>query len=84
MVRKRPLGPGRPRKVETKLSHWLDSSNMTRYELAKRLGVARGHVDKICNGERRPSLELAVAIDKFTAGAVPVTYWTSVPTHSRD
>ncbi len=84
MGRKQALGPGRPRKTETKLSRWLDSSSMTRYDLAERLGVARGHVDKICNGERRPSLDLAVAIEKLTSGAVPVTYWTSVPRHSRD
>jgi transcriptional regulator with XRE-family HTH domain len=69
--------------METKLSSWLDAVGMTRYELAERLEIARGHVDKICNGERRPSLDLAVAIEGVTRGAVPATYWTSVPKHTR-
>jgi len=69
--------------METKLSAWLDAVGMTRYDLAERLTIARGHVDKICNGERRPSLELAIEIERITKGAVPAAYWTSVPKHSR-
>lgn len=84
MAREPKQGVGRPRKTETKLSGWLDAAGMTRYQLADRLNVARGHVDKICNGERRPSLELALEIEQLTDGAVPAAYWTSVPKHSRD
>lgn len=57
---------------------------MTRDELAERLGLSRTHVDSICRGARRPSLELAIAIEKLTHGAVPAGGWTSVPKHSGD
>jgi transcriptional regulator with XRE-family HTH domain len=57
---------------------------MTRDELAERLGLSRSHADAICRGARRPSLELALAIEKLTSGAVPAWLWTSVPKHSGD
>jgi hypothetical protein len=82
-IRKR-LGPGRPRKSESKLSRWLDAAGMTRYELAERLKIGRGHADRICRGERRPSLELAVEIERLTDGAIPASTWTSIPKHGRD
>jgi transcriptional regulator with XRE-family HTH domain len=75
---------GRPRKEEGKLSRWLDAQGMSRYELAARLDIARPHVDRICRGVRRPSLELAIAIEKLTDGAVPAASWISVPKHSSD
>lgn len=75
---------GRPRTKETALSRWLDAAGMTRYEFAERLELSRSHADAICRGVRRPSLELAFAIEKLTKGAVPASVWTSVPKHSRD
>jgi transcriptional regulator with XRE-family HTH domain len=57
---------------------------MTRAELAERLGISRPHADFICRGARRPSLELALAIEKLTDGAVPAASWTGVPKHSGD
>lgn len=84
MVRGKQTGPGRPRADETKLSRWLDSAGMTRYELADHLKIGRAHADKICRGERRPSLELAIAIEKLTRGAIPASSWLSTPKHSRD
>lgn len=84
MGRSKKRGRGRPRKSETKLSLWLDAAGMTRYDLADRLGIGRGHADRICRGERRPSLELAVEIEKLTRGGVPASYWMSIPKHSQD
>ena len=84
MGRSAARGRGRPRKNETKLSRWLDSAGMSRDALSERLGVGRTYVDKMCRGERRPSLDLAVAIEKLTDGAVPVSVWTKVPPHSSD
>ncbi len=77
-------GRGRPRKQETKLSRWLDVAGMSRDALAVKLGVGRSYVDKVCRGERRPSLDLAVAIEKLTEGAVPASAWIKVPPHSSD
>jgi DNA-binding XRE family transcriptional regulator len=77
-------GPGRPRKSETRLSRWLDSVGMTRDELAEHLDIHRTYVDKICRGVRRPSLELALAIEQLSRGSVPAASWMNVPKHSRD
>ena len=62
----------------------MDAAGMTRAELAERLGISRPHVDFICRGARRPSLELALAIEKLSGGAVPAAGWAKVPKHSRD
>jgi transcriptional regulator with XRE-family HTH domain len=84
MARAKTRGRGRPRKRETKLSLWLDSARMTRDALAEELKLARGYVDLICSGSRRPSLEVALRIEKLTRGAVPATSWLTAPKHSRD
>jgi transcriptional regulator with XRE-family HTH domain len=75
---------GRPRKQETLLSKWLDAAGISRDELATRLNVSRPYVDMMCRGGRRPSLELAVAIEELTHGEVPASVWTRIPKHSRD
>ena len=66
-------GRGRPRKNETQLAHWADAVGTIRDVLAERLGVGRTYVDRLCRGERRQSLDLAVAIEKLSGGAVPVS-----------
>lgn len=80
MVRKK-AGPGRPRKRETPLSRWIDQAGKTREEIAERLVITRTYLDRLCRAERRPSLPLAVEIEKLTDGAVPVEVWTRVPGH---
>ena len=83
-----PLGPkkersrGRPRKTQTRLSRWIDSQKLDRGGVAARLGIGRTYLDKLCREEARPSLELAVAIEKLTAGAVPAADWLRVSPHS--
>jgi hypothetical protein len=67
--------PGRPRTRETKLSRWIDSSGKTRDQIAKELGINRTHLDMLCRGARRPSLALAVGIEKLTRGAIPPSEW---------
>jgi transcriptional regulator with XRE-family HTH domain len=73
---------GRPRARETALSKWIDASGKTRDEIAERLGVKRQWLDKLCRAERRPSLDLALEIEKMTKGQVPASFWKSVPPHS--
>lgn len=80
MAAKRPRG--RPRKVESKLSRWIDGESLLRDAVAARLGIQRTYLDKLCRSESRPSLELAVDIEKMTRGAVPAADWLRVPPHT--
>jgi DNA-binding XRE family transcriptional regulator len=77
-VARQPQRPvGRPRKRETKLSRWLDHEGMTREDAAGELGVTRQYLDRVCRGANRPSLPLAVKIETFTRGAIPVEEWVT-------
>ena len=63
---------GRPRsEKKTPLSEWLDRNRdkVTRNEFAKRLGIARQHVDRYARGDngRRPGLDLAFDIENATS-----------------
>jgi len=80
--KKRPRG--RPRRSETKLSKWIDSKKLSRDDVAATLGIGRTYLDKLCRAISRPSLELAVEIEKVTQGAVPASDWLQVPPHSHD
>jgi len=79
---KRPRG--RPRKTETKLSRWIDAQGLLRDKVAVQLGIGRTYLDKLCRGKSRPSLELAVEIEKLTRGAIPASDWLKVAPHSAD
>jgi DNA-binding XRE family transcriptional regulator len=50
---------------------------MTREEAAGELGVTRQYLDRVCRGVNRPSLPLAVKIERFTRGAIPVEEWVT-------
>jgi transcriptional regulator with XRE-family HTH domain len=76
---------GRPSGKLTLLGKWAAEKGWSREELAQKLGLERRQsVDRLCRGTRRPSLELALLIEKVTGGAVPVSSWSKVPAHSRD
>lgn len=77
-------GRGRPRKMESALSRWIDAKGMTRDDLAAKLGVHRSTVDRLCRGDRRPNLSLAFQIEKLSKGEVPASIWAKVPPHSAD
>jgi hypothetical protein len=79
---KKERGRGRPRKTQSRLSRWIDTQKLERGQVAARLGIGRTYLDKLCREEARPSLELAVAIEKFTGGAVPAADWLRVAPHS--
>jgi hypothetical protein len=79
---KKERGRGRPRKKQSKLSRWIDDHKLDRGEVAARLGIGRTYLDKLCREEGRPSLEIAIAIEKLTSGAVPAADWLRVLPHS--
>ncbi len=78
-----PMGRNRSTKT-TPLVDWIDRSGMTRREFAEKLDLAETSLNRLCRRERRPSLELAFAIEKLTKGAIPASYWQAVPKHSGD
>jgi transcriptional regulator with XRE-family HTH domain len=57
------------------LSNFITQSGLTRSTWAERLGVSRSYLSDVLNGNRRPSLDLAVRIARLTGGAVPVESW---------
>jgi transcriptional regulator with XRE-family HTH domain len=75
-------GPGRPPEHEGRLARWIKKAGLTRREVAERLGLDRRTVDNLCREARRPSLELAVEIEKLTKGKVPISYLVALPKHS--
>lgn len=84
MGRAKARGRGRPRKKESPLSRWVDASGLNRDDAAGRFGITRQHLDRLCRGDRRPSLLLALEIERITDGTVPVTAWSKTKPHSRD
>ncbi len=66
---------GRPVTRRNKLGEWVDAQGWTRQRLADELGITVGSAVRLCNGVRRPGLELAIQIEALTRGAVPVTSW---------
>lgn len=59
----------------TQLAAHLISENIRRAEFARRIGTSKGYLSDIANGNRTPSLELALRIERVTSGAVPVAAW---------
>ena len=53
----------------TKLATYLETAAIRRSAFARMVGVTPGRITQICNGEA-PSLAVAVAIEKATAGVV--------------
>jgi DNA-binding transcriptional regulator YdaS (Cro superfamily) len=71
-------------KRKTPLADWIDASGKTRREVAEHLGLAETSLNRLCNGARRPGIELAFAIEKLTKGKIPAEFWRKIPPHSRD
>ncbi|WP_428516317.1 helix-turn-helix domain-containing protein [Roseovarius sp.] len=53
----------------------IEKSGRTRREWATDLGVSPGFLSDLLNGNRVPSLKLAVRIERLTEGAVPCNSW---------
>jgi DNA-binding transcriptional regulator YdaS (Cro superfamily) len=58
---------------------FIKSSGQNRSAWADRLGVSRSYLSDLLNGNKRPSLDLAVQIERATGGAVPATSWIDDP-----
>ncbi len=53
----------------------IASSGRSRKDWAEDLGISRSFLSLLEAGQKRPSLELAVRIERATGGAVPVQSW---------
>jgi transcriptional regulator with XRE-family HTH domain len=52
--------------TKRRVDDWLESKGKSRAALAGDLGISPSHLSLILSGERTPSLELAVAIERLT------------------
>ena len=67
----------------TALATHLSDQKISQRAFAVRLGVDPSIVSRLVNDLMRPSLELAVQIERETGGAVPATSWIPVTEHER-
>lgn len=64
---------------------FIRTSGLTRSQWADRLNISRSYLSDILNGNKRPSLELAVAIERETDGQVTAVSWVpQLPTPEED
>lgn len=61
----------------SKLASYLEQARVSQADFAAALGVKQPTVSRLVNGVQRPSLDLAIAIERVTRGAVPFTSWAS-------
>lgn len=67
----------------TTLREYAKANGLTQERLAKKLGVTQGVVSSLMTNRNRPSLELAVKIERLTDGAVPARSWIPVDEMTR-
>lgn len=61
------------------LDAYLREQQTPASEFAKRIGVSDPYLSKIRRGVFRPSLEVAVRIERVTGGAVSASSWIEQP-----
>ncbi|WP_434612117.1 helix-turn-helix transcriptional regulator [Tabrizicola sp. M-4] len=59
----------------THLGTHISETGKSQAALAKDLGISRSHMSELVSGAKKPSLELAFAIERATGGAVPASAW---------
>lgn len=62
------------------LSEYIAEKKIKQRAFAVTIGVDPSIVSRLTAGAMRPSLELAFAIERETAGAVPASSWVIAPT----
>ena len=58
---------------------FITASGETRTVWAGRLGISKSFLSDLLNGNRTPSLDLAVRIERATGGRVPAASWIPLP-----
>jgi predicted transcriptional regulator len=62
-------------RMKNLLAEYLADNEQTYVAFAKILGVTDSAVWRWANGQRKPGLNEAYAIERATGGAVPAIYW---------
>ena len=57
------------------LSTYLSNNGISQRAFAKRVGIDQSVISRFARGEARPSLDVALNIEKETGGAVPCESW---------
>ncbi len=57
------------------LADYVKDNRMSQRELARRLNVDPSIVSRLLNGQMRPSLDLAVRIERLTGGRIVASSW---------
>lgn len=57
------------------LTDAITRSGRSRTQFASALGIGRPFLSHLESGKKRPSLELAIRIERLTNGAVPAASW---------
>lgn len=60
-----------------KVEQYIEENNITRTELAKRLGVSKGYISQILNGDYDHRISKFVELSLFV-GYKPQIYWESI------
>lgn len=58
-----------------RLAAWLDANGLSIRKFAAQCDVSKSYIGMLKNGDATPGLELAVAIERLTDGAVPCVSW---------
>lgn len=64
-------------------SEYILTSGQNRAAWADKLGVSRSYLSDILNGNKTPSLELAVKIERATGGVILAASWIPDPSPSQ-
>lgn len=67
----------------TLLRQFIEGSGMPRSRWQHRFGISRPYLHQLEAGQKTPSLDLAVRIERETDGAVPAASWVE-PVPSAD
>jgi len=59
----------------THLAAYITATGQSQAALASDLGISRSHMSGLVSGAKKPSLELAFAIQRATSDAVPASSW---------
>ena len=59
----------------TQLAAHITATGQSQAALASDLGISRSHMSELVSGAKKPSLDLAFAIERATGGAVPASSW---------
>lgn len=65
----------------THLQTFINAFEGSQRDFAKEIGISEPHLSALSSGKKRPSLKLAVRIERLTKGAVSAASWVFPKIH---